>query len=174
MLWPYRMKRYPEEYYRIITSGFVHVDVMHLMVNMLTFYFFSRPLIQVIGPNSFVLLYLSGIIVANLPSVFKQKDMPERTALGASGGVAAIVFATIYLDPWQMIYLFYILPLPSIIFAIFYVWYSYRMKNDEASRIGHEAHLWGAIYGFVYMTIFADPAFRSMFIEKLTDVPFLK
>lgn len=173
LLWPYKMAKNPSEYYRIITSGFVHADTPHLAVNMITFYFFGAYLSQVIDTTDFVLLYLLGIVAANLPSVIKDRNNPYKRALGASGGVAAIVFATIYLAPWQMIYLFYIIPIPNIVFAFLYLAYSYAMIKKQ-STIGHEAHLWGAIFGFVFMLVYVDPSNGQYFFQKLMDIPFLK
>jgi membrane associated rhomboid family serine protease len=171
LLWPYRMKREPVEYYRILTSGFVHNDTTHLIVNMLTFYFFADALLGVVGNVHFLILYCSAIIVANLPSVVKNKDKYESMALGASGGVAAIVFAYIYLSPWNLLYLFFIVPIPAILFAIIYVVYSYKMK-DKDSKIGHEAHLWGAVYGFLYMALVIDPVPGRFFMESIKAIPY--
>jgi membrane associated rhomboid family serine protease len=173
-MWPYRIKRNKEEIYRMLTSGFIHADTMHLAINMITYYFFADILISVIGEKQFVILYLSGIIIANIPSLIKHADNPYRAAIGASGGVASLVFATIYLAPWQMIYLFGIIPLPSIIFAVLYIVYSYKMKDDQKSNIGHEAHLWGAIYGLVFMAAVVDPTHGLNFIENIKDIPYFK
>lgn len=173
LLWPYKMKRDAKEYYRMLTSGFVHKDMTHLLVNMLTFYFFADVLLTLLGNTTlFLFLYCSAIIVANIPSAVKYKDNYGRLSLGASGGVSAIVFAYIYLYPWELIYLFFIIPIPAILFAIAYVTYSYFMK-DKDSSIGHEAHLWGALYGFIFMLVI-DPTHGQAFIEGMKSIPYFK
>lgn len=173
LLWPYRMAKKPEEYYRIITSGFVHADTGHLAVNMITFYFFGSYLSDKIDATSFLLIYLLGIVAANIPSVIKDRNNPYKRALGASGGVAAIVFAAIYLAPWNLIYLFFVIPIPNIIFALLYLIYSYKMSKKQ-SNIGHEAHLWGAIFGFVFMMLYVDPSNGQYFWEKLIQIPYFR
>ncbi len=173
LLWPYRMKREPAEYYRMLTSGFVHGDMPHLAVNMITFYFFGNALQRILTNTQFLLLYCIGIIVANIPSAIRNRDRYERMALGASGGVAAVVFAFIYLAPWEPIYLFFILKIPAILFAVAYVVYSYVMKGKD-TRIGHEAHLWGAIFGFFFMAVVVDPTHGKLFIEQIKAIPYFK
>src|SRR5690606_11882057 len=128
ILWPYKMKRAPSEYYRMLTSGFVHLDFIHLAFNMLTFFFFADYLAWKIGNGLFTVLYFSAIIIANIPAVLKHKNNYQYTALGASGGVAAIVFAFIYLNPWENLKLFMVVPFPAILFAVAYVVFSYKMK----------------------------------------------
>lgn len=173
LLWPYRMKREPAEYYRILTSGFVHSDVPHLAINMLTFYFFGNALLPIFSNGEFLLLYCAGIIVANIPSVVRHRDRHERLALGASGGVAAIVFAYIYQKPWEPIYLFFIIKMPSILFAVAYVIYSYVMKGKD-TRVGHEAHLWGALFGFFFMALVKDPTHGMIFIQQIKNIPYFR
>lgn len=171
---PYRVKRNPSEAYRLLTSGFVHANYTHLIFNMLTFYFCASTLIGMIGVVHFVVMYLLAIIFSNGMSFFKNKDNPQFASLGASGGVSAIIFAFIYFNPWGLIMLFFVIPLPAILFAVAYVWYSYKMKDDEGSRIGHLEHLWGAAFGFLYMLIVVDGFNVSKFINTLIDIPYFK
>lgn len=173
LLWPYRMAKKPEEYYRIITSGFVHADTGHLAVNMITFFFFGQYMSTQIDDTSFWLLYMLGIVIGNLPAVIKDRNRPEKRALGASGGVAALVFAAIYLAPWNMIYLFFALPVPNIVFALLYLIYSYSMIKKQ-SNIGHEAHLWGAVFGFLFMMLFVDPSNGEYFWKQLKQIPYFR
>src|SRR6218665_1318054 len=117
LLWPARMNS-PLQYYRLLTAGFVHADYMHLLFNMFTFYFFGEIMEQVIGEERFILLYLSGIVISCIPSFIKKKNHPGYRSLGASGGVAAIIFASIYMAPWNKIYMFFAIGMPSIVFAV--------------------------------------------------------
>ncbi len=165
LLWPARMHS-PEQYYRFLTSGFVHVDYMHLAFNMITFYFFGELLEQYIGPERFVIVYLSGIIVAGIPSYFKKRHVPGYASLGASGGVAAILFATIYLNPWQQIGLFFIIQLPSIVFAVIYLAYTAYLARKGSGVVNHDAHLWGSLYGLLCMLVI-DPSHGQYFLQQL-------
>lgn len=166
MLYPFVMRN-PKEAYRLISSGFVHADTAHLAFNMISFFFIGSILEeQVLTTQQFVLLYLSGIVIANLPAYYKQMHNPQYAALGASGGVAAVLFAFIYIAPWEKIYLFFALPIPAILFAIAYLIYSYVMGKKGDTSIGHDAHFFGAVYGLIFMLII-DPSHGQYFLQKL-------
>lgn len=171
---PYRVKRMPNEAYRLLTSGFIHANYTHLIINMLTYFFISGFVIYTIGVTHFIIMYLASIIFSNLMSFFKNKDNPNFASLGASGGVSALMFTYVYTNPWELIYLFFIIPMPAILFAFLYIGYSYKMKDDQGSRIGHLEHMWGAIFGFAYMLIVIDNFNVMKFINTLIDIPYFK
>jgi len=166
MLWPARMQS-PTEYYRFLTAGFVHADYMHLAFNMFSFYFFADFLEREIGPGPLAAIYLLGIIVACIPSFAKNRQRPGYASLGASGGVAAIIFAAIYWAPWEEIRIFFSIPMPSIVFAVLYLIGTAYMARRGTGNINHDAHLWGAIFGFVAM-IAIDPTHGRRFLELMT------
>jgi membrane associated rhomboid family serine protease len=172
MLWPFEM-RHPSQYYRFITSGFVHVDEMHLAFNMISFYFFGTVLEPIIGAFWFGLLYITAIIVCDMPSFFKHHNNPRYASLGASGGVAAIIFATIYLYPWQQLGILFIpyLKFPAIFFAILYLVYSAYMDRKGRGRIAHGAHFWGSVYGLAFMLIVLDQSHGVYFWEQISNPP---
>jgi membrane associated rhomboid family serine protease len=165
LLWPAKMNS-PIEYYRFLTAGFVHADTMHLAFNMISFYFFGQILEKYIGYQYFIALYLIGIIVSCIPSYFKKRHNPAYRSLGASGGVAAIIFASIYLDPWNTIYIFFSIPMPSILFAVIYLGYTAYLAKKDAGYINHDAHLWGSIFGLLFMLVI-DPSHGMYFIDML-------
>ncbi len=172
MLSPYDMIR-NKQYFRLLTHGFLHANWTHLIVNMLVFWSFGRVLIQYMnyfwgstGIILFVFLYLSAIIVSSFFSVAKHKDDMGYSAVGASGATSAIVFASIFFDPWNMIYFFGVLPVPGILFGAIYLIYSYRMAQKGQDNIGHDAHFWGAVYGFTF-PIFFKPQLFMYFLDQL-------
>ncbi len=173
ILWPRRMDN-PAEYYRFITSGFIHSDMTHLFFNMFTLYFFGRNAeywFNVIGrPALYPLLYLAAIVAASIPSFLKHRNNPYYSALGASGGVSAILFCTVYIAPWTTIYVWFI-PIPAIIAGVLYLVYSAYMARKESDNIGHDAHFWGAVFGFVFTFIF-DPTHGRFFLEQLMQPQF--
>ncbi len=175
ILWPSRMDS-PGEYYRLLTSGFVHANYMHLGFNMFTFYFFGRTIEYVytlygLSSYMFPLLFISGIVAAALPSFAKHKSNPYYRALGASGGVAGVVFSFVYFAPWQKIYLFGIIGIPSIIAAVAYLIYSAYMSKKGTDNIGHDAHFYGAIYGFIFTVIF-EPSHGQVFLQQIMNPRF--
>lgn len=178
LLWPIRMKR-GKEIYRLLTAGFVHADYLHLGFNMITFYFFGEYLEQYFGVvlgkekaiPAFLFLYLTGIVVSCIPSWMKKRNSPAYRSLGASGGVAAIVFAMIYLAPWSKIYLFFAIGIPSIVFAVVYLGYTAYMAKTGKGYVNHDAHFWGSVFGFLFM-IFIDPTHGISFINLLMHPQF--
>jgi len=170
---PYKV-HHQKQWYRFITSGFIHHDVMHLAVNMLVFFSFGTAVenyYSMVFPHHsriyFVLLYLGALVFATTPSYSKQKNNPYYNALGASGAVAAILFAAVLFNPLGKIYIMGVIPLPGIAVAVLYVIYEYYAGKKGGDNIGHDAHLWGAAFGAGF-TILLKPAIIINFIQQLT------
>lgn len=157
---------------RFVTHGFIHADSMHLLFNMFTLYFFGRVIEGLYRPfifgYGFVLFYVLAIVAAMIPSYIKNKDNASYLSLGASGGVSAVLFAFILIAPWESIYLFAILPIPAIVFAVAYVAYSIYADKRGGSRINHMAHLWGGAFGVV-ATIILRPQILPHFFASLLN-----
>jgi membrane associated rhomboid family serine protease len=161
---------------RFVTHGFIHADGMHLLFNMFTFYFFGSFLEpfyrQYFGGAGFVIFYLAAIVVAMLPSYFKHKDDRNYMSLGASGAVSAVLFAYILFAPWELLYLFGAIPVPAILFAVAYVWYSIKAHNKANDNINHMAHLYGGLFGVV-ITLVLEPRLISYFFHQLFNPSWL-
>ena len=160
------------QYYRFITCGFIHADLMHLAFNMFTLYFFGKALenyyMGILGLQHyyFTLLYLTALIVANIPSYLKQRDNYNYRSLGASGAVCAVMFAFIMISPWETLYIFARVPIPAIIYAVLFLGYTIYMSRRGGDNVNHDAHLWGALYGIVF-TILARPSVMGSFLNEL-------
>lgn len=158
------------QYWRLLSSGFIHGSYIHLGFNMFTFYFFGRVVELVfaqifggIGIVVFILFYLSAIVISDLPTALKQKDNLHYNSLGASGAVSAMVFASIIYFPLNDICLYGLLCIPGFLLGIGYVLYSYFRGKSMADNINHEAHLYGAIYGVVVAIAIYPPSFMEFF-----------
>ena len=164
---PYKVI-HDKEYYRLITNGFVHPYQTHLFFNLLTLYFFGgtqEQLFTVVhGEMSFILFYLLSIAASSLISLFKYKDDPRYSAIGASGAVNAILFSFILINPFSTIYIF-VIPIKAIIFAVLFLIYSSYMAKKNMDNIGHEAHISGAIFGVLF-TILTIPNVINHFISQ--------
>ncbi len=165
IMWPYGIKR-NGQYYRLISSGFLHADWMHLIFNMFTFFFFGQNLEIIfrealpMGEVWYLLLYFTAMIVADIPSYVKHQNDSSYRSLGASGAVSAVVFAAIIFNPWGQLQLYGIISLASTVFAILYIVFTIYMSKQNADNINHDAHLWGAIYGWIF-TIIVILIFRA-------------
>jgi membrane associated rhomboid family serine protease len=173
MLWPPAIDRH-HQYDRLLTHGFVHADWQHLLFNMITLYFFGRAVegffVSYLGQAGFVLFYLSAILVAILPTYLAHRHDPNYRSLGASGAVSAVLFAFILLSPWSLIFVF-VLPVPAIVYGVFYVGYSIWMDRQGRDNVNHSAHLWGAGYGVLF-TVIMEPRVAAAFLSQLLHPSF--
>ncbi|MTI31381.1 rhomboid family intramembrane serine protease [Xanthovirga aplysinae] len=167
------------EYHRFLTSGFIHADQAHLFFNMFTFYFFGEMVEHIygilfgedLGKLLFVGLYLMGIIISSIPSYLKHKNNSWYNSLGASGGVAAIVFSSILMNPTEKIYIYAIIGIPGFIAGALYVLYSVYQSKRMADNINHDAHLFGALFGVVF-TLAIKPDVLPFFISQILSYRF--
>jgi membrane associated rhomboid family serine protease len=144
---------------------------------MLVFYSFGRAVETYYGYFwekwgifYYLLLYVGGIVISTTPAYAKHKDDYTYTAVGASGAVSAVVFASIIFDPLNKIYLFMIpVGIPAIIFGVLYLAYSWYMSKRNIDNIGHDVHFWGAIFGFVF-TLALKPSLALHFIDMVKSL----
>ncbi|GAB2501573.1 rhomboid family intramembrane serine protease [Pseudoxanthomonas sangjuensis] len=176
ILWPPAIDRH-RQYDRLLTYGFIHADFSHLLFNMITLFFFGRYIearMLQFGGNMLVypLFYLSALVVSILPTYLKNQKNPNYLSLGASGAVSAVLFAFILLEPWALIFVFFV-PMPAILYAVAYVAYSIWMDRRGGDRINHSAHLAGAAYGVMFMLIM-KPEVLGHFLHALTNPSFAR
>ncbi|HXA01222.1 MAG TPA: rhomboid family intramembrane serine protease [Cytophagaceae bacterium] len=166
MMNPYRVNR-NNEYYRFITSGFIHADYSHLFFNMFSLFFFAQLVENIMGILNFLILYIVGIIISDLPTYFKYKNSPHYNSLGASGGVSSVIFASILLNPLNKIYIFFIpVGIPGFIYGLLFLGFCYYMSKRGGDNINHSAHFYGSVFGIVY-TIIVLPWALGNFIEQV-------
>lgn len=176
--WPYFEVR-NKEYYRMLTSGFVHGSWIHLLINMFIFWQFGEAVEQyyqflfgeLIGRILFFFLFITTIIFADVPTLLKHKDNIHYSAVGASGAVSGIIFVSILFDPWQLLYLYGILPIPGIVAGVLYLIYSSWASKNSEDNIDHDAHFYGALFGMLF-TILLKPSLFLHFIQALVSFEF--
>jgi membrane associated rhomboid family serine protease len=162
------------QYYRFISSGFIHKDHMHLLWNMFSFYFFGtavehdfNSLFGEAGMYYFLVLYLTAIVISDLPTYFKERNHVGYNSLGASGGVGSVIFVFIILQPLQSICLYFALCMPGFVFGAGYMLYTYYQGRKSSDNINHDAHLYGALYGLLFCAI-VYPASLLEFYQQVS------
>ena len=146
------------QYATLVTSGFLHADLGHLLFNAITLWAFAFPLERVIGSTAFLALYAFGLLVSDAGTWFKHRHKPDYQCLGASGAILAVLFASIVYTPSQSIFILPIpVPIPAPLFALAYLAYTIYASGHARGRINHEAHLGGALAGVAFVVL-TDPA----------------
>jgi len=157
------------QWYRFITCGFIHADVMHLAFNMYTFYLFGglveKSFTELLSGNGRVLYlvaYMAALVVCLLPTYFRHRNNYHYRSLGASGAVSAIIFIGIFLYPSSGMGIFPLpFRIPAFIFGPLYLIVSAYLAKKGHGNINHSAHLWGAVFGIVYLIVICQ--FMSSF-----------
>lgn len=167
---PYMIVR-QRQWYRFISHGFIHADAGHLLVNMFTFWSFGVVIEKTFrymgaSPLAFLLLYFGGMIVASLYDFIKRRDDYYYVSIGASGAVSAVLFSYILFHPLGLIYFFAVLPVPAVLFGVLYLWYCQYMAKRANDNINHHAHLYGAIFGFLF-PLLIEPRLIIAFVNQL-------
>jgi len=149
------------QWYRFVTSGLIHADIMHLLFNMYSFYLFGdlveRTFVQIFGESGkiiYLILYIISLIVCLLPTYFNNQNNYHYRSLGASGAVSAVIFAGIFLYPTMGMGIFPIpFHIPGFVFGPLYLILSAYLAKKGHGNINHSAHIWGAIFGIVFLII---------------------
>lgn len=139
---------------RMFTSGFLHVDYLHLFLNMYVLYIFAPYIIGNLGVIKFLIIYFGSLLAGSTFTLSWHKNEPYYSAVGASGAVAGIIYATIMLNPTMSLLVFPIpLPIPGYVFALVYLLYTIYGMKKQIGNIGHAAHLGGSIGGYVIILL---------------------
>ena len=158
------------QYRRLITSAFVHVGAGHLFFNMITLYFFGRPMESILGSGPFLALYFGSALAAHGLSVALYRNSETYSAVGASGAISGVLFGYCLFAPLQPIYIAFVpIGIPAALFAVGYVavsMYAMRRSRSEGGGIAHEAHLGGALGGLA-LTIAMKPQAVEIFLQEL-------
>lgn len=169
------------QWYRFITCGFIHADIMHLAFNMYSFYLFGRMVenafFQIFGEKGrvlYIFLYILALIVCLLPTYLQNKDNYHYRSLGASGAVSAVIFVGIFLFPTMKMGLFLIpIMIPGFVFGPIFLLLSAYLAKRGHGNINHSAHIWGAIFGIVFLIVCSQflSNFRpvEMFVTQVRD-----
>jgi membrane associated rhomboid family serine protease len=166
-----------KQYYRLLTHALLHADWVHLFINMFVLFSFGSAVEHYFGRLEnmgimrfpvlyFLLLYVGAVVFSSLTTLHKHKDNHWYNSVGASGGVSAVVFTSIFFAPWQNLLLYAVIPIPGIIFGLLYLAYSHYMSRKASDNINHDAHFVGAVFGLIF-PLLIDFNLLGTFINQL-------
>lgn len=152
---------------RMVSSAFLHVDYMHLILNMYVLYIFAPQLIFNFGVVKFLIIYIGSLLAGNVYTLYMHKNELYYSAVGASGAVAGVIYSAILLNPNMKLFMFPLpIPIPAYIFGVGYLLYSIYGMKKQLGNVGHSAHLGGAIGGYA-LTLLVYP---EIFLQSTTTV----
>lgn len=165
-----------QDWFRLLTHGFIHGNLPHLFINMFVLFMFGplveRGYMELTGRSSllpFLILYIAGITLSSLPGYFKHKWDPQYRAVGASGATSAVVFASILMYPTNTMYLLLLpIPAPAWVFGILYLGYEWYQGQRASDGIAHDAHFAGALVGILFTSIL-DPGVVGRFVQAISN-----
>lgn len=177
MLSPYNVVR-KKKLFSIFTSSLIHADYPHLLFNGITFFYFALPLEGILighsgsplGSIIFLIIFVSSLLIADLPSIIKHRNNPNYNSLGASGAISGVLFSYILFQPMSRLSLMLVpFPVPAPLFAVLFIVFSIYADRKYKSHINHQAHIWGGIGGFTTTCLFYPDEFGK-FVRILFDL----
>lgn len=162
------------EWYRLFSGALLHADIPHLVINMFVLFSFGSFIEQVYelyipgGLAMYVAMYILSVAAANIKTLIENKNNVWYNAVGASGAVSAVVFAFVLFAPIEKILFFGIIPIPAFLYGLLYLVYSQYMAKKGTDNIGHDAHFFGAVFGFVFTGLMRPELFQ-MFVSKILN-----
>lgn len=160
--------RQRKEYYRLITAGFLHGGVFHLLINMFVLFQFGGIVESILGTPRFLVVYFAALIGGNVWALLENLNNPDYRALGASGATSGIILSFCLFLPFAMLFVF-VIPMPAVVFAVLFIVISAMLAQRENRVIGHEAHIGGALAGLI-ATIIVEPRSLARFGEQVASV----
>lgn len=167
------------QYYRWVSSIFVHANMTHLLINLLVLFsfgqvvesYFTSLFGDLMGRLNFTMLFLFSGVFADVPTYLKHRNNPNFSSVGASGGISGVMLASVLFAPWQTWYFFFVIPVYAIIAAVLYLGYSSWASRRQGDFIDHDAHFYGAVFGLAF-TLLLKPGLFVFFINQLRSLPF--
>jgi len=160
-LHPYSVVR-GKRLYTIVSHGFVHADLVHLMFNAVSYYSIAFALELVLGWRDFLIVYTGSMVLGTLPTLMKRRNAPDYRSLGASGAISGLFFSAMLFFPTSRIVLFFIpIGIPIPLFAVLFLVFSYAAAKRGRSPIAHDAHFYGAISGLTVTLLLRPDALHT-------------
>lgn len=156
------------QWHRFVVSAFLHVNTLHLLVNMYVLFEFGGVLENVLGPTGFLFLYVASLLAGNAWEYVANYNKADYRAVGASGATSGVILGFCLLYPFAMLGLFFIIPIWAIAAGVGFIIISFLLSQRDNTMIAHGAHLGGALAGGA-VTLFLVPGAWGNLVAQITD-----
>jgi membrane associated rhomboid family serine protease len=167
-LWPTASAQFPNapsfEIWQLLTYGFMHGSLTHLLFNMLALYMFGGEVERLLGPSHYLQYYLVCVVGAAVAQlvVTSNMNLPPLPTVGASGGVFGLLLAFGMAYPQRRIMLLFPpIPMPAWVFVTLYGMLElYLGVTGSGQGVAHFAHLGGMAAGYAMLVFWRNKARR--------------
>ena len=136
---------------RLVTYGFCHGNLMHILFNMYVLWMFGRAVEPIYNSREFLAFFLTGVVTSGVVHLAIESAQDGHSlVIGASGGVMAVVFLTAMHYPRMTVLLFFVFPIQLRWLAVMYAVADVMGMAEGTSNVAHAAHLGGAAFGMAY------------------------
>jgi membrane associated rhomboid family serine protease len=153
-----------KQHYRIVTSSFLHANTPHLLLNMVTIFFFGPTIESILGTLGFLVVYFGAVVTSGFVSLRVNRNNPDYASVGASDAASGIVLSYCCFYPFNPIYILFIpFGIPAILYGALFIFISARLMERSDRVIAHEGHLGGALAGAVLTVIMRPDVITRFF-----------
>lgn len=159
----------------LLTYMFVHVDFIHILLNMLFLYWFGQIFLNYFNAKNLGSLYVLGglagavLYILAFNTVPYYIDMGNVPMIGASASTTAIMFAAAFYNPKAEVNLFFVLRIKIIYIAIAIFIIDFISLGDDSNPGGHVAHIGGAILGYIYARQYLKGKDITRWVSRIID-----
>ncbi len=155
---------HPWQFYQLLTYGFLHASVWHILGNMFMLWMFGRFVETRLGRSEFLLYYLVSIVFSGLTWLALENVWAIVTpgvsvealprVVGASGGVTAVFILFVLFYPRETVYLWGLIAVPAWLIGAFVIGYDLLIGiSGKAGNVAWQAHIGGAAFAFLYLQL---------------------
>lgn len=159
----------------LITYMFTHIEIFHILWNLITLYWFGQILSDYTSPKKIIPLYLMGGVAGALITILLFSVVPvfqpylDSPMVGASAGITAIIIAAATLVPNYRINLMFIGSIKLIYVALFVLFIDILSVASYNNIGGNIAHLGGALMGYVFILQYKKGRDWTLWINRFLD-----
>lgn len=142
------------EWYRWVSSAFIHGGPIHLFFNMYALFGFGPAFEVGLGVGPFLLIYFGSLLGSSALMFLEHFKDPNYRALGASGAISGLLLAYAMFAPMSEFQVMFMFPMPAFVLSIVFIVVSaWASRTGALPGVAHAGHLGGALGGIAIVCI---------------------